>query len=194
MNAANLLIELRGQGIEISAENNMLRCRARLGILTPALRNHLTKHKKEIIEILQIEALLAIKSEPWSVGEDDTHRCRIIRRSESMIWYEDAVGRNWRFFPSLNQIFPVDVVKPGDPATCTNCGKSYQWLPFPALANLCRNCQPPSSDWIPEPGEPRFENGVEFRRGPACYACGETERWRKNKLGPWICKICHPPA
>jgi len=109
-------------------------------------------------------------------------------------WIKDIEGKVYRYFTDLDQSFPVEIVRPGDPAVCTNCGKDYRWLPFPALASICCDCQPPSIGWIPESGESRFEAGLEFHHGPACSVCGERERWRRADEGPWICVTCHPPA
>ena len=73
-------------------------------------------------------------------------------------------------------------------------GHVAEELPFPALANVCRECQPPSIGWMPDPGEPRFEADLEYRTGPACRMCGGRERWRKGTSGAWVCRVCHPPA
>jgi hypothetical protein len=186
MTAIELLAHLRSLGVVLWHNRDKIKYCTQNGVLTAELRSQLIEKKAEIISILRDE----IPSPP----KPEINNCRLIHQSGSMTWYEDASGNGFRYFPSLDCSFPVEVVREGAPAICTKCGVTYKWLSFPALAGLCRQCQPSSIDWIPEPGEPRFESGVEFRRGPTCYACGETERWRKNKLGPWICKICHPPA
>jgi replicative DNA helicase len=49
-------------------------------------------------------------------------------------------------------------------------------------------------EWIPYPHNQSFDGDLEYRTGPACRVCGEIERWRRSELGPWICKICHPPV
>ena len=109
-------------------------------------------------------------------------------------WIKDIEGKVYRYFTDLDQSFPVEIVRPGDPAVCTVCGQTHFWLPFPALANVCRDCQPLSLGWIPDPGKPRFEGGLEFRSGPACRACGTTERYRRFRDGPWVCPTCHAYA
>jgi hypothetical protein len=53
MNAAKLISELRQQGIEVSAENNMLRCRAPKGVLTPEICKSLAEYKERILTILR---------------------------------------------------------------------------------------------------------------------------------------------
>jgi len=116
----------------------------------------------------------------------------ILEDNGSTTWFTDDEGTTQRYIRRLDRSFPVEVVRPGDPAVCINCRKSYAWLPFPALANVCRDCQPPSLGWIPDPGEARFEGNLEFRSGPACRSCGTTERYRRFRDGPWVCTVCHP--
>jgi hypothetical protein len=118
----------------------------------------------------------------------------VLENNGQTAWFKDTEGKVHRYFASQDKSFPVQIVKPGDPAICANCGESYRWLPFPAFANICRDCQPPSIGWIPDPGTPRFEGDLELRTGPACRSCGERERWREAGKGPWICRICHPSA
>jgi hypothetical protein len=118
----------------------------------------------------------------------------IIRQSPLMVWFKDPDGRQFRYFPGLDKVFKIEVAKPGDPATCTNCGNTFERLPSPALIDRCPKCQPSSIGWIPDTGESRWEGDLEFRTGPVCYACGSRDRWRKGKSRPLICRVCHPPA
>ncbi len=118
----------------------------------------------------------------------------ILEDNGNTIWFTDDEGTTQRYIRRLDRSFTVEVVRPGDPAVCSVCGQSYGWLPFPALANVCRECQPPSLGWIPDPGEARFEGNLEFRSGPACRACGTTERYRRFRDGPWVCPTCHAYA
>jgi hypothetical protein len=187
MSVGNLLGELRLQGVEIFAEKDILRLRAPLGVLTTELRDKLIGQKAEIIEILRNESASPHPNDAIKQG-----KFKIIQQSESMTWYTDESGKNWRYFSDLARSFLIELIRPGDPATCISCGRQYQWLAFPAFAGRCGSCQPSTSVSIPDPGEPRFENGLEFCSGPYCRACGAREDWRRNEHGSWVCRLCHP--
>ena len=199
MNTALLLSDLLKRGVDIAVDGDRVRCRAPSGILTPELREELAEKKQEILAILRAQEPASESARPSTSGEskadpvlDDGAVREIREENKGVTWFKGADGKIYRHFPGLDQSFPMEVVRPGDPAICINCGKSYRWLPFPALANVCRDCQPPSLGWIPDPGKPRFEGDLEFRSGPACRACGTAERYRTFRDGPWVCPTCHP--
>lgn len=174
MTAIHLLSELRRQGVIFSVDNNRLRLRAPKGVLTPELRGQLVDKKEEILAVLRsqlpaTESVQPLANDEASAGliQDRHVAMESLEDNGHATWFRDTEGITRRHFPYLDRSFPVEVVRPGDLATCTKCRKSYLWLPFPALANICRDCQPPSIGPIPDPCEPGFEGSLESRKGQA---------------------------
>ena len=187
MTAAVLVRELERDGVDLFVEGHTLRFKAPRGALSREVKERLSEHKEEIVQVLATSAVVEFRRLYRQVAElgelaDAADAAGDVAlaaglEAEAFELIDGAAG------DALMRMlaFPAELVELAE-ASIDLVGKEPQ--------TRTQNAEPRTtpSEFMPVPLSP-IRNQPEPTR--VCYQCGQRA-WRKNPSELWICGVCYP--